>query len=130
MDRRFATRFPASRRRPRHLPQARLLRDPLAQGRGFRNAGLLACLWTRRMRIAYVITRADAVGGATIHVRDLARAMRDRSHETLVLVGGSGPVTDQLKAAGVPFHSLRHLRRPIHPVRDFLAYRELIEALP
>ena len=38
------------------------------------------------MRIAYVITRADAVGGATIHVRDLARAMRDRGHDTLVLV--------------------------------------------
>jgi hypothetical protein len=36
------------------------------------------------MRIAYIITRADAVGGATIHVRD---------HEVLRLVGGEGPVT-------------------------------------
>jgi hypothetical protein len=44
------------------------------------------------MRIAYVITRADAVD-ATIHVRDIAGAMRDRGHEVLVLVGGEGPVT-------------------------------------
>ena len=81
------------------------------------------------MRIAYVITRADAVGGATIHVRDLAGAMRDRGHEVLVLVGGEGPVTAQFTAAGVPFLSLRHLRRSIHPLRDLLAFRELTGAL-
>jgi glycosyltransferase involved in cell wall biosynthesis len=81
------------------------------------------------MRIAYVITRADAVGGATIHVRDIAAAMRDRGYETLVFVGGEGPVTKQFAAAGVPYHSLRHLRRALNPVRDALAYRELIGAL-
>jgi glycosyltransferase involved in cell wall biosynthesis len=81
------------------------------------------------MRIAYIITRADAVGGATIHVRYLARAMRDRGHDVLVLVGGRGPVTDQLKAAGVPFRSLRYLRRAINPLRDFFAYVELLAAL-
>jgi glycosyltransferase involved in cell wall biosynthesis len=81
------------------------------------------------VRIAYVITRADAVGGATIHVRDLASAMLARGHEVLVLVGGEGPVTEQFAAAGVPFRALRHLRRSIHPVRDVLAYRELMAAL-
>jgi glycosyltransferase involved in cell wall biosynthesis len=81
------------------------------------------------MKIAYVITRADAVGGASIHVRDLARAMLERGHEVLVLVGGEGPVTAQFAAAGVPFRSLRYLRRPIHPLRDLSAYRELIAAL-
>ena len=59
------------------------------------------------MKIAYVITRADAVGGASIHVRDLARAMLERGHEVIVLVGGAGPVTEQLRAVGVPFRSLR-----------------------
>ena len=77
------------------------------------------------MRIAYVITRADAVGGATIHVRDLARAVRELGHEALILVGGRGPVTEQFEAAGVPVHSLRHLRRSLHPVGDLLALREL-----
>jgi glycosyltransferase involved in cell wall biosynthesis len=81
------------------------------------------------VRIAYVITRADSVGGATIHVRDLAGAMRDLGHEVLVLVGGTGPVTEQFGAAGVPYHSLRHLRRSINPGRDLLAYRELTAAL-
>jgi glycosyltransferase involved in cell wall biosynthesis len=81
------------------------------------------------MRIAYVITRADAVGGATIHVRDMASAMLARGHEVLVLVGGTGPVTQQFTAAGVPFHSLRHLRRSVHPVRDVLALREITAVL-
>ncbi|MDE3168441.1 MAG: glycosyltransferase family 4 protein [Acidobacteriota bacterium] len=81
------------------------------------------------MRIAYAITRADSVGGASIHVRDLARAMRGRGHEVLVLVGGEGPVTEQFSAANVPFRALRHLRRPVHPRRDLLAYREILAAL-
>jgi len=81
------------------------------------------------MRIAYVVTRADAVGGASVHVRDLARGLLDRGWEVRVFLGGEGPVTDQLRAAGVPFHCLRHLRRSIHPLRDLRALGELTQAL-
>ena len=81
------------------------------------------------MTIAYVITRADAVGGATIHVRDLARAMLERGHRVLVLVGGVGPVTDQLADAGVPFRALKFLRRPVQPLREWRALAELISVL-
>jgi glycosyltransferase involved in cell wall biosynthesis len=81
------------------------------------------------LRIAYIITRADAVGGATIHVRDLAREMIARGHEARAFVGGAGPVTDQLKAAGVPYTSLRYLQRAIHPVHDLHAYTELRNVL-
>jgi glycosyltransferase involved in cell wall biosynthesis len=81
------------------------------------------------VRIAYVITRADAVGGASIHVRDLAQAMIERGHEAVVFLGGEGPVTGQLTAAGVPFRSLRLLRRAVHPVRDARAFGELLRAL-
>ena len=81
------------------------------------------------MRIVYVITRADAVGGASIHVRDLARAMREGGHETTVLVGGRGHVTEQLEAAGVPFESLRWLRREVNPLWDALALAETFQAL-
>ena len=81
------------------------------------------------MKIAYVITRADAVGGASIHVRDLAREMLARGHQAMVFLGGAGPVADQLRAADVPYHSLEFLARSIHPVRDFRAYLELTRAL-
>ena len=81
------------------------------------------------MKIVYVITRADAVGGASIHVRDLARAMLDRGHDARVVVGGTGPVTEQLAAAGVPFRPVEFLRRAIHPVSDVRAFREMIAVL-
>lgn len=81
------------------------------------------------MKIVYIITRADAVGGASIHVRDLARAMRERGHETTVLVGGKGHVTEQLEAAGVPYESLRWLRRQVNPLRDALALAEIVQVL-
>jgi glycosyltransferase involved in cell wall biosynthesis len=81
------------------------------------------------MRIAYIITRADAVGGASIHVRDLASHMMRRGHEVIALVGGKGPVTVQFASVGVTFHSLQHLQRAIHPWRDYLGYRELLHVL-
>ena len=81
------------------------------------------------MRIAYVITRADAVGGATVHVRDLARAMQARGHEAMVFLGGTGPVTEQLAGAGVPFRPLAFLQRAIHPWCDWRGLWELRAAL-
>jgi glycosyltransferase involved in cell wall biosynthesis len=81
------------------------------------------------LKIAYVITRADAVGGASIHVRDLARAMRDQGHDAQVFIGGTGPVTDQLATAKVPFISVPSLARSLHPLRDMNAYLELKELL-
>lgn len=77
------------------------------------------------MRIAYVITRADAVGGATVHVRDAARWMRENGHDPTVIVGGTGPVTEQLAAAGVAFVEAPSLDRAIHPFRDWKALAEL-----
>lgn len=81
------------------------------------------------MRIAYLITRADAVGGASIHVRDMASALIGRGHEAVVMLGGRGPVSEQLEAAGVPWRELRHLCRAIHPWRDARAVAEAAEAL-
>ncbi len=81
------------------------------------------------MKIAYVITRGDAVGGATIHVRDLARAMIENGHEAVVLVGGSGAATEQFARAGVPYRSLKLLQRSIHPLQDWRALDELTGAL-
>jgi glycosyltransferase involved in cell wall biosynthesis len=81
------------------------------------------------MRIAYVVTRADSVGGATIHAIEMARAMLSRGHDAVVFVGGAGPVIERLAAAGIPCRSLRFLRRAVHPVYDVRAWFELMEAL-
>ena len=81
------------------------------------------------MRIAYVITRSDSVGGASVHVIDLSREMRARGHEAVVLCGGQGPVTEKLAAAGVPFRPLRHLHTRIDPWKDRAAFYEIAAVL-
>lgn len=81
------------------------------------------------MNVVFIITRADVVGGATVHVRDLARGMMDQGHRILVLVGGTGEATEEFARAGVPFRSLRWLGRALHPVKDVLAIFEMKRVL-
>jgi glycosyltransferase involved in cell wall biosynthesis len=81
------------------------------------------------MRIVYVVTRSDAIGGAHIHVRDFTLALRNAGHDASVLVGGEGPVTQEFRDKGVPYESLRYLGREINPSDDVRAFWELRKAL-
>ncbi len=80
------------------------------------------------MKIAYLVTRSDNIGGAQVHVRVLAAAMRRAGHDAWVVVGGTGPFTETLKADGIPCLSLRHLTAPISPWHDLHAVGELRRA--
>src|SRR5918993_3153047 len=57
-------------------------------------------LWT--MNIAFLVTRADPVGGAQIHVRDLALAVRSKGHSPTVITSGTGPFFYDLRAHQTP----------------------------
>ncbi len=81
------------------------------------------------MRIAYLVTTASPIGGAQIHVRDLAAAMAAQGHAPSVITSGSGPFIDDLRRLGIPVVVLRHLSVPIHPLRDWRALREVRAAL-
>jgi glycosyltransferase involved in cell wall biosynthesis len=81
------------------------------------------------VRIAYLITRADPIGGAQIHVRDLALAARDHGHDPAIITSGRGPLIDGFRQAGVPVFVLRHLTAPIRPWRDVRALGEVRSAL-
>ncbi|MCR9165910.1 MAG: glycosyltransferase family 4 protein [Nannocystaceae bacterium] len=80
-------------------------------------------------RVAFVITRSDAVGGAQLHVQLLARALLDAGHAAHVFVGGEGPWCRWLEASGVPHTSLRHLKNAVRPWVDGPAYVEVLGAL-
>ncbi|MGI9042285.1 MAG: glycosyltransferase family 4 protein [Gemmatimonadales bacterium] len=81
------------------------------------------------MNIAYIVTRAAPIGGAQIHVRDLAVAMQAQGHSPAVLTGGGGSLVDDLRAKGIPVVVLRHLAAPMRPLRDLRALREIRAAL-
>lgn len=81
------------------------------------------------VKIVYIITRADAIGGAQVHVKDLASFFKEQGHEVTILVGGTGAFTDKLHEIGISFISLKHLIRPIKPFKEFLALREIVNTL-
>ena len=76
------------------------------------------------MRIVFIVTRADSIGGAQIHIRDLAFRLTEDAHEVTVLSGGEGDLTRMLSSRGIPFRLIGRLVRPISPVKDFLAILE------
>lgn len=77
------------------------------------------------MKIAFVVTRSDAVGGAQVHIRDLGSALLLAGHEPVVFAGGEGPWFDQLRQRGIPLVPLRHMARRISPISDLRALFEL-----
>lgn len=81
------------------------------------------------IRVAYVITRSDTIGGVQMHVKDLVATLLAQGHEAKVFLGQEGVFTEVLRAAGVPYQSLHHLKRRISPLEDFKAVLELKGAL-
>lgn len=83
------------------------------------------------MKLLYLITRTDEIGGAQVHVRDLARRLVADGHEVAV---ASGPgMADAYRAdledAGVVIDEVPHLGRPIRPRADLAALREITALL-
>jgi glycosyltransferase involved in cell wall biosynthesis len=81
------------------------------------------------MRIVYILTRADEIGGAQVHVRDLATALHSSGHEVTVLAGSPGSLSEQLSERGVPFEPVPALVRPITVWKDAAAVRQLTSTL-
>jgi len=80
-------------------------------------------------RIVFVVTRADDLGGAQVHVRDLSVALAERGWTVTVLSGSHGPLSAAVTERGVPFKSLPHLVRPVRPIKDVRAIYEIRGAL-
>ena len=78
------------------------------------------------MRILFLITRGDSIGGAQIHVRDLAKRLHGEGHDVLVCFGEEGAFSSMLAAEGISFHPVPDLIWNIHPVRDMLALKNIV----
>lgn len=78
------------------------------------------------MNILFVITRADAIGGAQVHVKDLAIALQNDRHKVLVLTGEQGIYNDDLKQAGVESVACEYLQKQINPFADGKSLRYIL----
>ena len=76
-----------------------------------------------------LFARSDSIGGASIFIRDLCVRLPRHGVRASVLVGGTGPYSENLERHGVQYESIASLRREINPIRDLLAFLELRRAL-
>lgn len=74
------------------------------------------------MKILYILTRSDEIGGAQVHVRDLATAMLEKGYHPVVVVGGDGPLVAQMRERGLRCLPVNSLGRPIRPILDCKAF--------
>ena len=81
------------------------------------------------MRIVFLITRSDAIGGAHIHVRDMASQLIRDGYDVTVIIGGDGVFSEILKNAGINVVCLNHLIRQINPFYDLRAFFEIRKTL-
>ena len=71
------------------------------------------------MKILLIITRADTVGGAQLHVRDLAVRLIKDQHEVLVLTGIKGKYTDFLEQSQIKTVTCPTFKNNINPFEDW-----------
>lgn len=81
------------------------------------------------MKIAYLITRMDELGGAQVHVRDLSVWLKGQGHDPLVMSGWPGKVSDLLQYQGIGYAEIPDLERQISPLKDLKALIQIIKVL-
>ena len=81
------------------------------------------------MNILFVITRADAIGGAQVHVKDLAIALQKDRHKVLVLTGQQGIFNEDLREANIKSIPCEYLRKQIHPFLDGKSLRYILHVI-
>jgi glycosyltransferase involved in cell wall biosynthesis len=78
------------------------------------------------MNILFIITRADAIGGAQVHVKDLAVSLQEDQHKVLILTGESGIYNEHLKQAGIESIACDSLKRSVNPIMDGKSLRYIL----
>ena len=85
------------------------------------------------MRVAHIITRMIIGGAQENTLYNCLDLVNEYSDEVLLITGPAlgpeGKLLEQGRAGGLPLKFIDELRREIHPPRDRLAYRQLIQAL-
>lgn len=84
-------------------------------------------------KVTYLITRADTIGGAQVHVLQLSQALKDAGGRPHILIGAGNTLLPRLQEAQVPFTSIPVLQQQISPLnegRALLAIRRALAADP
>ena len=80
------------------------------------------------MKILYLITKSNW-GGAQRNVFDLGKAMKEKSHEVAVALGGDGVLRKRLEDAGIYTHPIQSIGRDISIGEDAGSLKEIFSVI-
>lgn len=75
----------------------------------------------RELHVVFVITRSDVIGGAQVHVRDMAARLLADGHRATVLVGGQGPLLREFDLLNIEWIRVPPLAQPIDIKKDTMS---------
>lgn len=76
------------------------------------------------INIVIIITKGD-IGGAQIHVKDMAVALQALGNTVTVVIGEKREFAALLESLGIRYHIIENLVREINPVKDFKALKDI-----
>ncbi|KKW67229.1 hypothetical protein AAV94_11610 [Lampropedia cohaerens] len=77
------------------------------------------------MKILYIITQSESIGGASLHLLDLAEGIQQRGHQVLLAAGGAGLLAQHARKRELLYLPLTSLVRDISIAKDIKAVGEL-----
>ncbi|OYQ63073.1 glycosyltransferase family 1 protein [Pseudanabaena sp. SR411] len=81
------------------------------------------------MKVLLIITRSDTVGGAQVHVKDLAFFLQNHGHEVLVITGEKGPFNDFLNSFSINSTACEYFKQSINPWLDWQTLWFIVETI-
>jgi len=81
------------------------------------------------MNVLILITRGDTIGGAQMHVKDIAKRLQDDGHEVTVLFGKEGVYSKLLVQLGIHYYVIDDLVREIDIVQDLKALKAIVNKI-
>ena len=82
-------------------------------------------IFKSKKHILFIITRSDDIGGAQIHVRDLAVWLIKKNYKVTIVVGGSGYYIDHLRELGLKVITCKIMQKEINLFADLISLFKL-----
>lgn len=81
------------------------------------------------MKILILTTRGDSIGGAQIHIKDMAVALQKEGHEVIVGFGNEGAFSSLLVKNNIRYIVIEDLVREIAPFKEVRALKNIYKSL-
>lgn len=77
------------------------------------------------MKIVQIVTRMDDVGGAQIHVKDIASGLKNTGHDIYIITGEKESIHNEIEQNGIKLINSRNLIRKLNIISDIKAVMEI-----